>query len=99
MNLEFGPNIRECTIVMVCGSACVQAPWVTGVVYSNCKGVDVNLDFHKIQNYGTLHTQIQLGACLTLRSRITYNADPVHQLLDHHRLLQKSCSLKAAPIA
>jgi hypothetical protein len=32
-----------------------------GVVYSNGKGVDMNMDHHKAQNYGTLWTQLDFG--------------------------------------
>jgi hypothetical protein len=32
-----------------------------GVVYSNGKGVDMNMDHHKAQNYGTLWTQLHFG--------------------------------------
>jgi hypothetical protein len=32
-----------------------------GVVYSNGKGVDMNMDHHKAQNYGCLWTQLKFG--------------------------------------
>jgi hypothetical protein len=32
-----------------------------GVVHSNGKGVDMNMDHHKAQNYGCLWTQLEFG--------------------------------------